>query len=119
MSKPHFRKLKGSDLARGEVAIMPLTVDVFETTLPKDIDTKEAIKRFCRTDEAADNLTDYITQNYIPKSELLQIIKDSKPKEMTQDTAALGAGWMDEEYIAYNSAIDLFEQNLLNKLEEK
>lgn len=70
-----------------------------------------------RFEESKQKLLKTILDKYIPKSELLQIIAESKPgkQPVTTDEPEIELAYRN----GYNQASDLFEQNLLNKLEEK
>lgn len=51
---------------------------------PQSVDPlKEMVKRFCRTDEAADNLVALINTHYIEKQALLEEVKRIDPKMMS------------------------------------
>jgi hypothetical protein len=89
-----------------------------KTTLPKDLEPQSATE--LATIEA---LREYYKKHTdcTPKSELLKLIKDSKPEVRIplEEVGSMSAEELSAHAHGANKHIDLFEQNLLNKLEEK
>lgn len=96
-----------------------------KTTLPKDIDEIfEQYEIFADLDvDAKHRAIPYakseILKTHIPKSELLQLIAESKPSRSWHSDERCNSKLCFCGSTLRNKTIDLFEQNLLNKLEEK